>query len=50
MSAEEYAEAAKAIPCEVHMISGCRDEQTSADGACVPRNCQVYYRSTTVVS
>ena len=24
-------QAKKAIPAEVHMISGCRDEQTSAD-------------------
>lgn len=25
-------QAEKLIPCEVRMISGCRDEQTSADG------------------
>lgn len=29
MSTEEQA--AQAIPAEVHMISGCKDEQTSAD-------------------
>jgi len=32
MSAEAIAQAEKLIPCEVRMISGCRDEQTSADG------------------
>jgi len=34
MSAEAIAQAEKLIPCEVRMISGCRDEQTSADGEC----------------
>lgn len=33
MSTEEQA--AKAIPAEVHMISGCKDEQTSAVSRCV---------------
>lgn len=31
MSSDAVAQAKKAIPAEVHMISGCRDEQTSAD-------------------
>jgi hypothetical protein len=30
---DAVAQAEKLIPCEVRMISGCRDEQTSADGA-----------------
>ena len=30
--ADQLAQAEKLIPCEVRMISGCRDEQTSADG------------------
>jgi hypothetical protein len=33
MADEALAQAEKLIPAEVHMISGCRDEQTSADGA-----------------
>lgn len=31
MSNEALMNAKKAIPAEIHMISGCRDEQTSAD-------------------
>jgi hypothetical protein len=33
---DAVAQAEKLIPCEVRMISGCRDEQTSADGASLP--------------
>jgi hypothetical protein len=32
---DALAQAQALIPAEVRMISGCRDEQTSADGACV---------------
>jgi hypothetical protein len=35
MDAAGIAQAEKLIPAEVRMISGCRDEQTSADGAWV---------------
>jgi hypothetical protein len=31
---DALAQAQALIPAEVRMISGCRDEQTSADGAC----------------
>jgi metacaspase-1 len=31
MSASALEQAKKTIPAEIHMISGCRDEQTSAD-------------------
>lgn len=31
-AAAALAQAEKFIPAEVRMISGCRDEQTSADG------------------
>lgn len=30
--ADALAQAEELIPCEVRMISGCKDEQTSADG------------------
>jgi hypothetical protein len=38
MSAEAIAQAEKLIPCDVRMFSGCRDEQTSADGASTNKN------------
>jgi hypothetical protein len=34
---DALAQAQALIPAEVRMISGCRDEQTSADGACIFR-------------
>jgi hypothetical protein len=38
--ADSLAQAEELIPCEVRMISGCRDEQTSADGTfvCIPHD------------
>jgi hypothetical protein len=30
---DALAQAEELIPCEIRMISGCKDEQTSADGA-----------------
>ena len=38
MSAEAIAQAEKLIPCDIRMFSGCRDEQTSADGASTNKN------------
>ena len=36
--ADALAQAEELIPCEVRMISGCKDEQTSADGKFSHRN------------
>jgi hypothetical protein len=45
MSAEAIAQAEKLIPCDVRMFSGCRDEQTSADGASTKKNAKTFQLS-----
>jgi hypothetical protein len=46
MSAETLAQAEKLIPATVRMISGCSDEQTSADGAYDTRGATEIVRQT----